>query len=80
VASPDDAANIVAAAWANGDDAASRLVSWGVARRQAVGMDADNCTAMVVSFGYIDKKGEGGKEGVSSILLQSADYPNNCTQ
>jgi hypothetical protein len=42
-------------------------------------MDADNCTAMVVSFGYIDKKGEGGKEGVS-LLLQSADYPNNCTQ
>jgi len=81
VASPDDAANIVAAAWANGDDAASRLVSWGVARRQAVGMDADNCTAMVVSFGYIEKKEEGGKEGVSSsILLQSADYPNNCTQ
>lgn len=84
VASPDEAAKIVAAAWANGEDAASRLVAWGVARRQAVGMDADNCTAMVVSFGHVTSYGKEGKTneggGVSSLLLQSADFPNNCTQ
>ena len=77
VASPDDAASIVAAAWARGEDAAARLVSWGVSRRAAINMDADNCTAMVVSFGPAEGE-EGGAS--SSILLQSADFPGNCTQ
>jgi len=72
VASPSDAASIVTSAWASGADAAAALVSWGVSRRAAVGMDADNCTAMVVSFGSSQHR-------VVS-LLQSADFPNNCTQ
>ena len=81
VASPDDAASIVAAAWERGEDAAARLVSWGVSRRAAIGMDADNCTAMVVSFGPAGDAGGEEEGGASSpILLQSADYPGNSTQ
>jgi serine/threonine protein phosphatase PrpC len=72
VTSPSDAASIVASALASGADAAAALVTWGVSRRAAVGMDADNCTAMVVSFGSPQQR-------VVS-LLQSADFPNNCTQ
>ncbi|KAL3775454.1 hypothetical protein ACHAW5_005020 [Stephanodiscus triporus] len=80
VASPDDAASIVASAWSRGEDAAARLVSWGVSRRAAIGMDADNCTAMVVSFGYEGGGGGEGEGASSSLLLQSADFPGNCTQ
>ena len=72
VATPTEAASIVASAWASGTDAAAALVNWGVSRRAAVGMDADNCTAMVVSFCP-------SQERVVSVL-QSADFPNNCTQ
>jgi serine/threonine protein phosphatase PrpC len=72
VTSPTEAATIAASAWASGTDAAAALVSWGVSRRAAVGMDADNCTAMVVSFGPAQQR-------VVS-LLQSADFPNACTQ
>ena len=72
VTSPSEAASIVVSAWGRGADAAAALVTWGVSQRAAVGMDADNCTAMVVSFGL-------SQESVVS-LLQSADFPNNCTQ
>ena len=72
VTSPSEAASIVAGAWASGADAAAALVSWGVSRRAAVGMDADNCTALIVSFGSAQPR-------VVS-LLQSADFPNACTQ
>jgi protein phosphatase len=80
VASPDDAASIVAAAWAKGEDAAARLVSWGVSRRAAIGMDADNCTALVVSFGSSSAGGEEGEGASPSLLLRSADFPGNSTQ
>jgi serine/threonine protein phosphatase PrpC len=72
VTSPSDAASIVASAWTAGTDAAAALVTWGVSRRAAVGMDADNCTAMVVSFGSSEQR--------IVSRLQSADFPNNCTQ
>jgi serine/threonine protein phosphatase PrpC len=72
VTSPSEAASIVASAWAVGSDAAASLVTWGVSRRSAVGMDADNCTAMVASFGASQQR--------IVTLLQSADFPNNCTQ
>ena len=72
VASPSDAASIVDSAWASGADAAAALVTWGISRRSAIGMDADNCTAVVVSFG--------SSQPHVVVSLQSSDFPNNCTQ
>jgi protein phosphatase len=72
VTSPSNVASIVASAWASGSDAAAALVSWGVSQRAAVGMDADNCTAMVVSFGISQQQ--------LSSTIQSADFANSCTQ
>ena len=47
-------------------------------------MDADNCTSMVVSFEHVIRDGKEGEKtkggGVLLLLLQIADFPNNCTQ
>jgi serine/threonine protein phosphatase PrpC len=76
VTSPTVAATVAFKASSSGADAAAALVSWGISRRAAVGMDSDNCTAMVVSFGPAYQT----QQRAVPMLLQSADYPNACTQ